>query len=256
LQRALLPNPSFGPIAVDKSSRKTSNPAHPHSHSTRQSIHPVHTPTKSSAYPSPPTPAPAYSAFPLDASLGQVTRQNFLRRRSSFPPSGTPTATTTPDRFMDAPSNSVRDFVSSETSGMNVPAWLTGSEWDGSLNITTQGKVHLNGHGQPMSSVSTPMARLPTDPPMNHTLPRHPYSAPPSAAFPNAFASSSKSQLEPTPSDRSAHVGADLAWRTILSSVVDVEGVGQVGIARVLSEIWKRGGGEAVSLGCQRQVWF
>jgi hypothetical protein len=47
---------------------------------------------------------------------------------------------------------------------------------------------------------------------------------------------------------RIAHFGLDLAWKTILGSVVDVEGVGQVGAVRVLQEIWKRGGGDAVSL--------
>lgn len=50
--------------------------------------------------------------------------------------------------------------------------------------------------------------------------------------------------LEPA---RMAHGGSDLAWKTILASQVDVEGVGQVGVARVLQEVWKRGGGEQVS---------
>ncbi|RSH94140.1 hypothetical protein EHS25_003943 [Saitozyma podzolica] len=42
-----------------------------------------------------------------------------------------------------------------------------------------------------------------------------------------------------------AQFGSDLAWRTILSSVVEVDGVGELGVARVLQEVWKRGGGDA-----------
>jgi hypothetical protein len=40
---------------------------------------------------------------------------------------------------------------------------------------------------------------------------------------------------------------SDLAWKTILSSIVEVEGVGPVGVSRVLQEVWKRGGGDVVS---------
>jgi hypothetical protein len=46
---------------------------------------------------------------------------------------------------------------------------------------------------------------------------------------------------------RIAQSAMDLAWRTILASVVNVEGVGDVGVATVLHEIWKRGGGDTVS---------
>jgi hypothetical protein len=45
-----------------------------------------------------------------------------------------------------------------------------------------------------------------------------------------------------------APLGSDLAWRTILGSVVDVEGVGDIGVARVLQEVWKRGAGDVVSV--------
>lgn len=45
---------------------------------------------------------------------------------------------------------------------------------------------------------------------------------------------------------RVAQYGSDLAWKTILSSVVEVEGVGETSVVRVLQEIWKRGGGDSV----------
>lgn len=44
-----------------------------------------------------------------------------------------------------------------------------------------------------------------------------------------------------------ARFGSDLAWKTILGSVVDVEGVGEVDVTKVLIEVWRRGGGEIVS---------
>lgn len=43
-------------------------------------------------------------------------------------------------------------------------------------------------------------------------------------------------------------MGEEIAWKTILGSVVEVEAVGGVTVARLLQEVWKRGGGDAVSL--------
>ena len=54
----------------------------------------------------------------------------------------------------------------------------------------------------------------------------------------------------PTPSmspSRIAQIGQDLAWKTILNSMVDVESVGEVSVAKLLHEVWKRGGGDLVS---------
>ena len=44
-----------------------------------------------------------------------------------------------------------------------------------------------------------------------------------------------------------ARLGSDLAWKTILGSVVEVEGVGEVDVTKVLIEVWRRGGGDVVS---------
>lgn len=46
----------------------------------------------------------------------------------------------------------------------------------------------------------------------------------------------------------------DLAWKTILASQVEVESVGQVGVAKVLQEVWRRGGGDQVS--CTHRISF
>jgi hypothetical protein len=46
---------------------------------------------------------------------------------------------------------------------------------------------------------------------------------------------------------RVAQMGQDMAWKTILQSAVHVESIGDVSVARLLKEIWKRGGGDVVS---------
>ncbi|KAK4690020.1 hypothetical protein P7C73_g81, partial [Tremellales sp. Uapishka_1] len=49
---------------------------------------------------------------------------------------------------------------------------------------------------------------------------------------------------------RIARSATDLAWKTILGSQVEVEGVGQVSVTKVLGEVWKRGGGDVVTSQC------
>jgi len=49
---------------------------------------------------------------------------------------------------------------------------------------------------------------------------------------------------------RIAQAATDLACKTILGSVIEIESVGEVGVCRVLQEVWKRGGGEIVSFHC------
>lgn len=88
-------------------------------------------------------------------------------------------------------------------------------------------------------------------------LPAHSLSSSPSHALLNSHTNSAASSSKHTLNDlsntlspsRIAQNATDLAWKTILASVVDVEGVGEVGVARVLHEIWKRGGGDVVSDG-------
>jgi len=61
-----------------------------------------------------------------------------------------------------------------------------------------------------------------------------------------AKAGPSKAALHMTPG-RIAQAATDLAWKTILGSVIEIESVGEVGVCRVLQEVWKRGGGDTVS---------
>ena len=68
---------------------------------------------------------------------------------------------------------------------------------------------------------------------------------------PNAFASSSREEFAlpqlPSSPGKKASCSSDSTWRTILSSQVVVEGVGEMSVARVLQELWRHGGGDVVS---------
>ncbi|RXK37086.1 hypothetical protein M231_05674 [Tremella mesenterica] len=68
---------------------------------------------------------------------------------------------------------------------------------------------------------------------------------------PSISSSSPDFQLPLTPG-RIAQFGSDLVWKTILSSVVEVQDIGPVAVSRLLHEVWKRGGGDAVT---QLSLW-
>ena len=61
-----------------------------------------------------------------------------------------------------------------------------------------------------------------------------------------SFSGMDTSHVQLTP-EKIAQLGSDLVWKTMLGSVVDVEGMGEVQAAKLLLEVWKRGGSEAVS---------
>lgn len=58
---------------------------------------------------------------------------------------------------------------------------------------------------------------------------------------------SSKAMLR-TPSMERTASGSEHGWRVLLNRNLDVEGMGSIGVARLMSEVWKRGGPEAVSV--------
>jgi hypothetical protein len=114
-------------------------------------------------------------------------------------------------------------------------AWTPGAEWEGLLNFDLE-----------KTGISTPDKILPgvegQDPPAMASVKSDPCSE-------SGNVSANKVGFLPPLASPSkiAQFGSDLAWRTILSSIVEVDGVGEIGVARVLQEVWKRGGGEVVS---------
>lgn len=201
------PPPSF-PAQSFNPSTANSHPALP-----SQSIHK----TSTSAFPSPLPLLPL--APPQVASL----RGHLHRRRSSYPPAttpgssagftwvlgGTPSAkqTDTGADLFDPTFSSFGSEVAHDT-----------VDWTGLLEFDhTPNKLP---HNPATSRIEPPVLRAKSEP-----------------------REKNDSGMNPS---RIAQFGSDLAWKTILASVVEVEGVGEVGVCRVLQEVWKRGGGETV----------
>ncbi|RSH87262.1 hypothetical protein EHS25_003171 [Saitozyma podzolica] len=199
-----------------------------------------------------PSPLPFLPLLPPQiASL----RGDLTRRRSSYPPSNVPGSTAsssahpwvvggTPTAELNAGGDVFPGFGSELTTGM---AWTPGAGWEGLLDFdfdkpaapvagsSTPNRIFTNG-----AAVDAPLLRGKSEPGLGVEVNG-------GASGASADAASLGLPLLASPS-KIAQFGSDLAWRTILGSVVEVEGVGEVGVARVLQEVWKRGGGDVVSL--------
>jgi hypothetical protein len=168
-----------------------------------------------------PSPLPLVPLAPAQvASL----RGQFHRRRSSYPPVTTPGSSAGfPWVLGGTPSGKTAELIAfdnagfgSELSNEDPLAWdaLISFDQPNPAKLTTRGSAHTHS---PKTTTARAKAEVKAD-----ALPMSP--------------------------GRIAQFGSDLAWKTILGSVVEVEGVGEVGVCRVLLEVWKRGGGETV--GC------
>lgn len=119
-------------------------------------------------------------------------------------------------------------------------SWIPGTGWETLLKFDfgkASGAASTPNKRKSPAAVGVPITRGRSDPGSAGTVGGESKLAAAVAALPN-LASPRKV----------AHSGSDLTWRTILSSVVEVDGVGELGVARVLQEVWKRGGGDAVSV--------
>lgn len=119
--------------------------------------------------------------------------------------------------------------------------------WDTLLNFDGDSK-EVNPFATPVASTSSPavgggMARVSSDPGRNRRSVSGPVRE--GTGSRAEMAAAGPASLE---RGRAAPMGSDLAWRTILASQVDVDGVGHIGVARVLQEVWRKGGGDSVSL--------
>ena len=126
-------------------------------------------------------------------------------------------------------------------------AWES-SEWEGLLDFD------LVAHRTPTKASEQSIQRsLTASPPHLPVKPTFRAQSDPGSEHVNSnpkrptMTSNSRDVFSAQPPSMNAGRLADLAWKTILNRVVDVEGVGEVGVCRVLQEVWKRGGGEAVS---------
>ncbi|EIW70424.1 hypothetical protein TREMEDRAFT_73458, partial [Tremella mesenterica DSM 1558] len=164
-------------------------------------------------------------------------RQSLSRRRSSYPPSTTP-GTSLPSTLGGTPD--IGSIATSETGFF----FGFGNEFDAMAAPPATGRL--------ISSVSPYPSVHDTPTPPTVKLTSHPTAgALDGGGEPSIFSSSPDPQLPLTPG-RIAQFGSDLVWKTILSSVVEVQDIGPVAVSRLLHEVWKRGGGDAVT---QLSLW-
>ncbi|KLT45443.1 hypothetical protein CC85DRAFT_135026 [Cutaneotrichosporon oleaginosum] len=176
-----------------------------------------------------PSPLPIISAAPAQVA---AMRRGLHRRRSSFPPA-----------------------VGSTVTGANNYPWVVGGTPPASKIGPPTGDA-LSGYGNeigPFSNgISSPAAwesLLNFDNFESGTKSNPPFEATFALEGDTVVSTSPKNKLL-TPKkgfglERTASNSE--AWRLALNRTVEVEGVGQVGVARILSEVWKRGGPAAVT---------
>lgn len=189
--------------------------------------------------------SPAATAQNLEASPTQQSpspaippqvRQSFRRRRSSFPPAAGSAAAA--HSWMQGATGTLASGHEPFSSNAGWPSAngltpLTGN-WESLLNFESDyGKSPSSGVG---------MERSPSQNAKVETEAKAP--AAPSPRYNTPLKTSNASQQHTM--ERTAS-GNDQTWRTILNQTLDVEGVGNVAVARILTEVWKRGGPAAVS---------
>ena len=121
--------------------------------------------------------------------------------------------------------------------------------WEGLIDFSGDNAWSPSRGAKPCSSpsspVAQPMSRARSDPTGEQDFP------PPQVSRPNAFASSSRDDFVvpqfPLTPGKKVSCSSDSTWKTVLSSLVMVEGVGEMSVARVLQELWRHGGGDIVS---------
>ncbi|WRT66461.1 uncharacterized protein IL334_003420 [Kwoniella shivajii] len=244
--------------------------------SASSSQHPLAQPPITANQPVEPSPAPL-PFLPLAPPQVNALRAALTRRRSSFPPVAASGSTS---------ASNIYPWVMGGTPGSGAGFdWGTAFESFPGFGAELNPGNHGDGTGLTPGTVAwETLLNFDTDvkPSTNKIVSSKPVSAksksipPPeqnNTAVPraksdplhdeNAFRSSSESSYyqptAPTPTTlppaavtpaRALQLGPDLAWRTALASVVAVDGVGEVTVARVLQEIWRRGGGELVTSQC------
>ncbi|WVR07110.1 hypothetical protein IAU60_004150 [Kwoniella sp. DSM 27419] len=209
--------------------------------------------------------SPAALPFlPLAPAQVASLRAGMMRRRSSYPPAVTPGSASAHNLFpwvvggtpaagppggfdWGAAFDNFPGFgseVGPEPERSTAPGTVA---WETLLSFETDVKSSPNAKQSAdlpnaIAAVSQTVPRAKSDPLTDHAAP-----------VPEVYAQEpTPLQAAPSPStpQRMIQFGTDLAWRTALASVVDVDGVGQITVARVLQEVWRRGGGELVTSQC------
>lgn len=206
------------------------------------------TQTPGSATPAPlPSPLPVLPLAKWQSDAPPRDR-GLPRRRSSFPPgvgcsiagAGSPTSSTDgaahqafPWVVGGTPSGQSFSALMSRDQmsgyGNNLETSKSDSPWDGSLKLD-EGKGTPSKDPQVTPSPASKGVWSDEGTRLTNTV---------------NMSLSSKAMLR-TPSMERTASGSEHGWRVLLNRNLEVEGMGSIGVARVMSEVWKRGGPEAV----------
>ncbi|WVQ99608.1 hypothetical protein IAU59_006744 [Kwoniella sp. CBS 9459] len=275
---------SHSPSAILHSSpASTATPA-PNGQSQHPLAQPPITASGSTSNQGSPAPLPF---LPLASAQIASLRAGLSRRRSSYPPATTPGSSSAGNLFpwvmggtpgangfdwgaaLDAfPGFGIELGPGNSSIGSGIEPGNVA--WDTLLNFENEAK-----NSSPLKMLSSNLAtakpivtspetssneRVPAVPrAKSDPLSEHPVAAnaaDSTAQFsfeaPTPTGSTTRTNSQPASQGPSQVIqfGADLAWRTALASVVEVDGVGQVTVASVLQEVWRRGGGELVTSQC------
>lgn len=230
---------------------------------TRSHPHPLSQPpinASGTQTPGATTPAPLPSplpVLPLLKSQADAPRERGLRRRrSSFPPgvgcsvigAGSPSSTADGAAAQAFPwvvggtpsgqsfsSLMSRDQMSGY--GNNLETSKSSSPWEGSLKLD-EGKSTPSKESQVSPSPASKGVWIDNGTSLTNTV---------------NMSLSSKAMMR-TPSMERTASGSEHGWRVLLNRNLDVDGIGSIGVARLMSEVWKRGGPEAVSTELSRKA--
>ena len=204
------------------------------------------------------TPSTPLTIVSLSALSQASKHAPLLRRRSSYPPTSFPLSeqlSSGPGTTPSAAFLAIAKYApESGVSGFGIEHSSTAISWGETPGSTSLLTFDETPRATPckLESLHTPaLDRSLTGSPRKSHCAQHMYrikSAPdmqttttPRQAPPKLLQKSAQKAT------RLAQLGSDVPWKTILSSVVEVENVGEISVARVLQEVWKRGGGEVVS---------
>ncbi|WOO81173.1 uncharacterized protein LOC62_03G004703 [Vanrija pseudolonga] len=214
--------------------------------------HPRHPLSQSPITAGNPLPSPLPLVTLVSPQVGAL-RSSLHRRRSSFPPaagSGITGANSYPWVMGGTPGARPSSLGQQQESWAGfgdelvgeAPARATPSSgaWESLLNFDgddtkASSKAEDLAAAEPPSSPSLQMARVRSSTGM--------------ARSPSQLArlGTPKTNVSHLPSTPDRFLPGNDAFKALLTKTVDVEGVGSVGVARILLEVWKRGGGDIVT---------
>lgn len=196
------------------------------------------------------------SPLPLDFTpipLAQITnlRKSLSRRRSSYPPATTPggldglfswSSSGTPKADLSSLLDSLPG-LGEGIDGNKGTGWTPGSNsWEQFINPTSD----VVESTDMLTNTDSQISRKPTaSRVVNGCVPQSDETKGNSA--PAAPQLSNLLRPPPlTPGKRNIQQSHESEWRSALASVIQIDGVGEVPVLKVLQEIWKRGGGDSV----------